>query len=181
MLPELFRLWIRRCVSPDLSCARSSLQLSIAPHQIEKAKRVAKWMNLANLIAINSCDWHRLDLVASATGNYEHFGLVIVSVSAAKEVRDQLSRHHTVTTLRIANFLPAHAADLVAHVPVHDAPDQRHASNVIHAVPDKKCGPRRIGRREQKSVDLFRKMLAVGVEKNNPGDLSILFASRSIR
>ena len=122
-----------------------SLQFPIAPHQFEKANRVAKRMNLADLVGINSCDWHRLDLVASATGNNEHFGLVIVSVSAAKEVRDQLSGQHTVTTLRIANFLPAHPADLVAHVPVYDAPDQRHALNVIHTVADKKCGPRRIG------------------------------------
>ena len=116
----------------------------IALHQFEKAKRVAHRMNLADLVGINSCDWHRLDLVASATGNNEHFGLVIVSVSAAKEVRDQLSGQHTVTTLRIANFLPADPADLIAHVPVYDASDQRHAPNVIHAIADEKSGPRRI-------------------------------------
>jgi len=35
-----------------------SLQFSIAPHHSEKAKRVVNGMNLANLVSINSCDWH---------------------------------------------------------------------------------------------------------------------------
>src|SRR5207248_5813656 len=57
-----------------------SLQFPIAPHQFEKAKRVAKRMNLADPPGINIGDCHKLDLVASATARYELFGLVIASM-----------------------------------------------------------------------------------------------------
>ena len=50
------------------SCVDSP-QLSITPHQFEKANRIAHRMDLTHLIGVNGCNRDRLDLVACATGD----------------------------------------------------------------------------------------------------------------
>jgi hypothetical protein len=60
------------------------LQSSIAPHQFQKANRIAQWTNFAHLIGVNSRDWDRFNPVAFTAGDDEHFGIVIESVSAPK-------------------------------------------------------------------------------------------------
>ena len=65
--------------------AEPLLQFSIAPHQFEKANRIAQWTNFAHLIGVNSRDWDRLDPVAFTAGDDEYFGVVIESVSTAKQ------------------------------------------------------------------------------------------------
>ncbi len=40
-------------------------------------------MDLAHLIGVNGCNRDRLDLVACAASDDEHFGLIIVPMSAA--------------------------------------------------------------------------------------------------
>ena len=50
----------------DDQVTRGSL---IAPHQFEKANRIAHRMDLAHLIGVNGCNRDRLDLVACAAGD----------------------------------------------------------------------------------------------------------------
>jgi hypothetical protein len=67
-----------------------SRQLSIAPHQFEKAERVPHGMNLAHLISVNCRDWDGFDPVTFAAGDYEHFSFVIESMAATKQLGNQL-------------------------------------------------------------------------------------------
>src|SRR3982750_3261060 len=87
--------------------------------------------------------------------------------------------YHAETALRIANALSTKPADLSAHKTVYNAADQRHRPDVVHAIADKKgrlrCGPCRC----QESIDLFRKMLTIGIEKAHPHHFSIQAAHRS--
>jgi hypothetical protein len=112
-------------------------------------------------------------VVTFAAGCNQHFSFVLETVSASKQLWNQLSTYHAITALGIGDFLSAKPANLPAHVPVHDAPDKGHSGHVVHAGTDKKRGLRRGVGRRQKSIDLFRKMLAVGIEKDGPFDLSI--------
>jgi hypothetical protein len=89
-------------------------------------------------------------------------------VSAAKQVWNQLPGHHSITALRVRNFLATNAADLIAHVTVHYAPHKRHARNVVHAIPNEKRGSCHRGCRCQKSIDLFGKMLTIGIKEDDP-------------
>jgi hypothetical protein len=68
--------------------ARLRLQFSITPHQFQKANRIAQWTNLAHLIGVNSCDRDRLNPVAFAAGDDEHFGVVVETVPSPKQLRN---------------------------------------------------------------------------------------------
>ncbi len=72
----------------DDQVTRGSL---IAPHQFEKANRIAHRMDLTHLIGVNGCNRDRLDLVACAAGDDEHFGLIIESMSAAMQMWGQIA------------------------------------------------------------------------------------------
>ena len=80
-------------------------------------------MNLAHLVGVNSRDWDRFDPVTFTAGDDEHFSLVLEPVSAAKQLWNQLSIYHAETALRIRNLLSAEAANLAAHITIHNAPD----------------------------------------------------------
>src|SRR6266542_2995372 len=71
--------------------AQALLQLSIAPHQFQKTNRIAQWTNLADLIGVNSCDRDRLNPVAFSAGDDENLRVIIESVSAAKQLWNQLA------------------------------------------------------------------------------------------
>ena len=68
--------------------------------------------------------------------------------------------------------MSANATDLAAHVTIHNAPDEGHASSVIHTVADEKSRLRRGSCRSYKAINLFREMLAVRIEKDRPSDFS---------
>src|SRR5439155_26426872 len=110
--------------SRDLRTIASGADTSVPPHQLEKAKRVPNGMNLAHLIRVNSRNRDCFDPKALATGNDEHFSVVVESVATAKQLWNQLSIYHAETTLRVGNLLSADPADAPAHVAVHDAPDE---------------------------------------------------------
>src|SRR5262245_35821020 len=88
---------------------------------------------------------------------------------------------HAVTTLCIRNSLSADPADLITHITVDDAPHKRHAGDVVHPVSNEKRWSCHRGCRCQKSIDLFGKMLTVGIQKDHPRDLWILSAARQVR
>ena len=146
---------------------------SIATHKFEKAKSVAHWTNVAHFVGVNSCDRDGFDLIAFAAGNHEHFSFVIETLPAAKQLRNQLSIQHAKATLRVRDFLTAKAADPIAHITIHDAPNERHPGEIVHAIPEKKARPS--GRRGgfYKPIDLFGKMLAVGIKNDHRSELAI--------
>ena len=146
---------------------------SVAPHHFEKTNCVPQGMDLAHLIGVNGSNWDGLDLVAFAAGDDEHFRFVIETVPAAKQLRNQLSIQHAKTALGVGNFLSANAADAPAHITVHDASDEWHAGKIVHAIANEKGRPRCGGCRRYKPVNFFRKMLAVGIKKDRPGDFPI--------
>jgi hypothetical protein len=47
---------------------------------------------------------------------------------------NQLVIQHAKTALRVGDSLLTNTADLPAHVTIHDAPDQWHSGEVVHAV-----------------------------------------------
>jgi len=77
--------------SRELRTIGSGADAPVPPHQFEKAERVAHEMDLADLVGVNSRDWHRLDLVAFTASDDERFGVVIESVPAPKHVWNELS------------------------------------------------------------------------------------------
>src|SRR4029077_16481575 len=96
-------------------------------------------------------------------------------------LRDQLSIYHTKTALRVGNSLSANAADLAAHTAVHYAPDKRHPRNIVHAIADKETRPLRGGCRRYEPINLFGKMLAIGIEEAHPPDFWIQSATGRTR
>src|SRR5215471_6490406 len=100
---------------------------------------------------------------------------------AMKHVWNQPSIQHAIPALRIWNFLSANAADLTAHITVNDTPHKGHSGNIAHAIANEKSGYCYRGCRQQKSIDLFGKMLTIRIQEDHPGDLSILSAGRWIR
>ena len=64
-------------------------------------------------------------------------------------------------------MLATNATDFFAHVAINNAPQEGHARNIIHPIPNQKLGfQRRPGRRD-KPVDLFGTMLAVSVQNDD--------------
>src|SRR5437773_11577525 len=130
-------------------------------------------MNLAHLIGVNGRNWDGFDPVTFAAGDDEHFGFVIETVPAAKQLGNQLSIQHAETALGVGNFLSANAADAPAHIAVHDATDEWHTGKIIHAVTDEKRRPCRSGSGCHEPINLFGKMLSVRIKKTHPRDFSI--------
>ena len=42
--------------------------------------------------------------------------------------------YHAKTALRIGDVLSAEAANLAAHIAIHNAPDEWHSGEIVHAV-----------------------------------------------
>jgi hypothetical protein len=70
----------------------------IAPHQFEKAKRVAHGMDLVDLVGVNSRDWHWFDPVAFTASDDERFRLVLESVPATKKKPRNFQRQTNALT-----------------------------------------------------------------------------------
>jgi hypothetical protein len=75
--------------------------------------------------------------------------------------------------LRIRDFLPASAADPIAHVMIHNASNKWHRREVVHAITEEQAAIRCHGGCFDKTLDFFRKMLAIGVENDHVNKLSI--------
>ncbi len=105
-----------------------------------------------------------------AAGNDEHLGLVFEAARAIEQVRGECALDHAITALRIGHVLTAEPADAAAHVAIDLPPNERHLAHVVHPRADEETGLGR-GRGGEKAADLFRQMLAVGIEQDDELDL----------
>src|SRR6266487_4289492 len=114
-------------------------------------------------------------MISFAAGDDEHFGFVIKTLNAfgAKELGNQLSIQHAKPALRVRDRLPAKTADRPAHVTIHNAPNEWHSGEVVHAITEEKAWSHRSGSRREKPIDFFGKMLAVGIENDHTSELPI--------
>ena len=97
-------------------------------------------MNLAHLIGVNGGNWDRLDLVAFAAGDDEHFRFVIETVPAAEQRRNQLSIQHAKAALGVGDFLAAERADPFAHPVIYHLSQTRHRRDIIHPIAKNEFG-----------------------------------------
>ena len=144
--------------------------LFVAAHQFEKTEGVADRMDAADFVGVDGADRHRGDAETGAAGDDEHLGFVIKAARAGEKMRDEVAMEHAVAALGIGHVLPAEAADATTHVTVDGAPNERHVAHIIHAGADEEARGGRGGGFEE-AGNLFRQMLAVGVEQETLGAL----------
>jgi hypothetical protein len=146
-----------------------SARLLVAPHQFEKAQRVAQGVNAAHFVGVNRADRHRGDAKPGATRDDQHLGFVLKTARPIEEVRSERAADHAIAALGIRHLLTTEPADAATHVTVNCSPNEWHFADVVHSRADKQGGWRRArGRKE--AADLFRQMLAVGVEQHDEPD-----------
>src|SRR5437763_13338453 len=130
-------------------------------------------MDAAHFVVLNSGDRTRFDPIPLTAGDDEYFGFVIEAARADEQLRNQLSIYHAKPALGVRDFLPASTADPIAHVTIHHASDKWHRREVVHAITEEQAAIRCQGRCSDKTLDFFRKMLAISVENDHVNKLSI--------
>jgi hypothetical protein len=124
-------------------------------------------MNAAASTAVNDTDRNELHPPPRREEGHQRFRFNLEAFRFERQGRPCLQVDEPEAGLGVGQGLSGALRNFPAHPPVHLSPQPRHGVRVVHAVADHQQGAGLFGASQQRG-QIFRRMLAVAVERHGP-------------